>query len=291
MRAYRPQSDLEKLARNLLLLAAGSYLCAVAVNGILIPHRFLSSGFTGLALIIHYLWDGGPGVAAIYGLINIPVFVLGWRLVGRRFLLYSLAGAVIFTLALEVAAFEFPVQDRIMAALLAGIITGLGGGLILRSAGSAGGSDILSVIMVERFSIRLGSTTLAFNSIVLAGAAFLYSLDGALYTLVFLFVSAHVTNLVVTGLSQRKAVLIISPRHAEIARSILERLQRGATLLPAEGAYTGQAEKVVYTVVSFREIGRLKQIVKAVDPGAFLVVTDTREVMGLDIGNQPHWGD
>jgi uncharacterized membrane-anchored protein YitT (DUF2179 family) len=290
MRAYRPQSDLEKLARNLLLLAVGSYLCAVAVNGILIPHRFLSSGFTGLALIIHYLWDGGPDVAALYGLINIPVFVLGWRLVGRRFLLYSLAGAVIFTLALEVAAFEFPVQDRIMAALLAGIITGLGGGLILRSAGSAGGSDILSVIMVERFSIRLGSTTLAFNSIVLAGAAFLYSLDGALYTLVFLFVSAHVTNLVVTGLSQRKAVLIISPRHSEIARSILERLQRGATLLPAEGAYTGQAEKVVYTVVSFREIGRLKQLVKAVDPGAFMVVTDTREVMGLDIGNQPHWG-
>jgi uncharacterized membrane-anchored protein YitT (DUF2179 family) len=287
----RPDHDAKTVLWNLVLIAAGSYLCAVAVNGILIPHRFLSAGFTGLALIITYLWQDGPNVAAVYGLINIPVFVLGWRLVGRRFLLYSLAGAAVFTLALEVAAYEFPVQDRIMAALLAGIVNGLGAGLILRSAGSAGGSDILSVIMVERFSIRLGSTTLGFNAIVLAGAALLYSLDGALYTLVFLFVSTHVMNLVVTGLSQRKAVFIISPFHREIARSILERLRRGATLLPAEGAYTGQQEKAVYTVVSFQEIGRLKRIVKDVDPGAFVVVTDTREVMGLDIGNQPHWGN
>jgi len=286
---HKPRHPLLVVAWNLSLIIVGSLLCAGAVNGLLIPHRFLSGGFTGLALVLHYIFPALPDVATLYLALNIPVYILGWRMVGRRFLSYSLAGSVIFSLSLEFVAWEFPVLDRVMAALLAGIITGLGSGLILRSLGSAGGIDILAVILVKRFSIRLGNTILAFNATVLIASALLYSLEGALYTLVFLFVASHITNLVVTGLSQRKAVFIISQKWKEISQGVLNEIKRGATVIPARGAYSGQTERMLYTVISFHELGRLKSMVNRIDPNAFVVVSDTMEVMGLEIGNQPHW--
>ena len=273
---------------NLGLISFGSTLCAVAINGILVPREFLSGGFTGAALVIHYLLPALP-LGGIYFVLNIPLFALGWKFVGLRFFLYSIAGMIIFSGALEVIKVTLPLQDKLLSALLAGIITGAGAGIILRSRGSAGGTDILSVILLKRFSIRLGSTILAFNSIILATAAFLFSLEKALYTLIYLFVSSYVINLVVTGLSQRKAVHIISPRWEEISREIMEKIGRGVTISKGRGGYTGREMQILYTVVNFRELSRLKQMIRRVDPDAFVVFTDTLEVMGHRIGNQPHW--
>ena len=124
---------------NLGLIALGSVLCAVAINGILVPHQFFAAGFTGVALIIHYLVPSLP-VAALYFIFNIPIYVLGWMYVGRRFFLCSIAGVLIFSAALAWPYVSLPVYDKILSALLAGIITGVGSGIILRSLGSAGGA-------------------------------------------------------------------------------------------------------------------------------------------------------
>ena len=281
-------TKLRQVFWNLGLISVGSVLCAVAINGILIPHKFVSGGFTGLALVIYYLLPAVP-VAWVYFFLNVPLFALGWKYVGRRFFIYSIAGMIIFSCALKWVDATLAVQDQIMSALLAGIISGAGAGIILRSVGSAGGLDILSVIVFQRFSVRLGSTTLAFNSLVLAVAAILLSLERALYTLVYIYVNSYMLNLVVTGLSQRKAVFIISPRWQEISREILEKLDRGLTVIKGQGGYSGQEEQILYTVITFRELSRLKGIIRRLDPNAFVVVTETLEVMGQRIGNQPHW--
>jgi len=273
---------------NLLLISIGSVLCAVAVNGILLPQRFYGAGFTGVALIIHYVVPSLP-VAVLYFILNVPVFALGWMYAGRRFFFYSIAGMFIFTGTLEWIHISLPVHDKMLSALLAGIIVGAGSGIILRSLGSAGGLDILSVILLKRFSIRLGSTILAFNSLILVAGAVLFSLEGALYTLIYIFVSSYMVNLVVTGLSQRKAVYIISPQWEEISRKIMDKIQRGVTVIKGQGGYTGRDEQILYTVISFRELPQLKQLIRGVDPDAFVVITDTLEVMGQRIGNQPHW--
>jgi uncharacterized membrane-anchored protein YitT (DUF2179 family) len=165
----------------------------------------------------------------------------------------------------------------------------VGSGIILRSLGSAGGLDILSVIFLRRFSIRLGTTILASNGLILVAGAVLFSLEEALYTLIYIFVSSYMVNLVVTGLSQRKAVYIISPKWEGISKEIMDRIQRGVTIIRGQGGYTGRDEQILYTVISFRELPQIKQIIRAVDPSAFVVVTDTLEVMGNRIGNQPHW--
>ncbi len=273
---------------NLVLIALGSVLCAMAIKGILIPQKFLAAGFTGVALIIHYFVPSLQ-VGVLYFALNIPLYALGWRYVGRRFFLYSVAGLLIFSAALAWPYGTLPVYDKILSALLAGLISGVGSGIILRSLGSAGGLDIFSIILMKRFSIRLGSTILGFNALVLLVGAVFFSLENALYTLVFIYVSSSIVNLVVTGLSQRKAVYIISPHWERITHEIHEKIQRGVTILRGQGGFTGQDEQILYTVITFRELPRLKRLVSDIDPDAFVVVTDTLEVMGQRIGNQPHW--
>ena len=273
---------------NLLLISLGSALCVLGINGILLPRQLLSGGFTGLALIIHYL-SPALSVGLIYFALNVPVFMVGWKYVGRRFFLYSLAGTIIFSSILVVFRVDLPVYDPLLSALLAGIIIGIGSGVILKSLGSAGGADILSVIFLKLFSVRLGSTVLAFNGMVLVAAAVIFSLERALYTLIYLYVTAHMVNLVVTGLSQRKAVYIISPAWRDIGQGIMGEINRGVTIIRGEGGFTGNEEHILYTVITFRELARLKRMVRDRDPNAFLVVTDTLEVMGSRVGNQPHW--
>lgn len=277
-----------QLLWNVGLIALGSVVCAIAVNGILVPQRFVSGGVTGLALVIHYLFSSLP-VSCLYFLFNVPLFALGWMFVSRRFFLYSIAGMIIFSFALHWVQVPIPVTDPIPSALLAGIINGVGAGIILRSLGSAGGTDILSVILLNRFSIRLGTTTLAFNVGVLFLATISTSLEAILYTLIYLYVTSQVMNLVVTGTSQRKAVFVISPHWGQISKGILQEIRRGATIIQGRGAYSGRDEQILYTVITFRELARVKRMIRHIDPGAFVVVTDTLEVMGRRIGNQPQW--
>ena len=149
--------------------------------------------------------------------------------------------------------------------------------------------DILSVILLKSFSIRLGTTSLALNSFVLTAGAILFSIETALYTLIYVFVTSYMINLVVTGLSQRKAAFIISCCWQEIAKGIMEEIKRGVTVIKGRGGYSGKQLDILYTVVTFRDLPRVKQIIRRVDPDAFMVVTETLEVMGHHIGNQPHW--
>lgn len=276
------------LIANMLFILTGSVLCAVAINGILIPGDFVTGGITGLAMIIHRLVPQ-LNTGAAYVILNIPLFLLAWFQIGRRFFFFSLVGLCSLTASLYLIQVTVPVHDRMLAALLAGILTGAGAGITLRSFGSQGGLDILSILLLRRYSISIGNTILGVNAILLLAVFFIFSLESVLYTLVVLFVGTKVLNLVVTGLSQRKAVFIISQKWEEIAQEILKDIKHGVTVLHGEGGYSKKEERILYTVITFRHLGLMKQIIRNIDPDAFVVVHDTLEVMNYRIGNQPHW--
>ena len=273
---------------NLTLITAGCIVCAVAIKGILIPREFLAGGVTGLSLLIYYIMPVLP-VGVFYFILNIPLFVVGWMFVGQRFFWYSIAGVVIFSSVMLLPCPAIPIKDMILAALTAGIITGVGSGIILRSLGSAGGLDILSVVLFKKYSIRPGTFVLAFNALLMTAAAIRIPLEMILYTLIFMYVTSYFVNLIVTGLSQRKAVMIISPQWQKISDEIRERLQRGVTVVRGEGGYSGNELHILYSVITFAELSRFKEMIRNIDPEAFVVVTETLEVMGKRIGNQPHW--
>ncbi len=273
---------------NASLITLGSILCAWTINTILVPHQFLSGGLAGVALIIHYLWPQ-TSVGSINFLLNIPVLMVGWFYVGRRFMLYSIFGMVVFSMAVEWIPATRTIEDPMLAALLCGIVSGVGCALILKSLGSAGGIDIISVILLKQFSIRIGSTTLFANAAILMVSMVLFSMESILYTLIHVFLASRVIELVITGMNKRKAVFIVSKQWQDIQQQIFNQLNRGVTIINGCGGYTGEEANLLYTVVTFGELNRLKTLVKKTDPNTFLVVSDTVEVMGHGIGNQPHW--
>jgi uncharacterized membrane-anchored protein YitT (DUF2179 family) len=278
----------KQMLSDFLLITVGCILCAIAINGILIPQHFATSGITGIALIIHRIFPQ-INIGIIYFLCNIPLFGLAWMAVGRRFFFYSLVGMAVLSLAVALIKIPIHLEDKILNALWAGLVSGAGVGITLRSSGSQGGIDILSVMLLKRFSIGIGNTILAVNCLVLLLVALAYSLTALLYTLIVIYVSTKVASIVITGFSQRKAVMIISPAWQKISREILKDIRGGVTIIKGKGGYSGKEENILYTVVTIREVGSLKRLVQRIDPDAFVVISPTQEVMNYRIGNQPHW--
>jgi len=273
---------------DILLISAGNVLCASAINGILIPQHFVTGGITGISLIIHKFIPS-INLAWIYVIFNVPLFVLAWMAVGRRFFFYSILGTLSLAISIAFIHPTIHLDDKMLNALLAGLILGAGTGLCLRSSGSQGGTDILSVMLLKRFSISIGNTILSVNFIVLLLISISYSIEAVLYTLSVIFVSSKVINLVVSGLSQRKTVFIISSQWEKISQEILKDIRRGVTIIKGKGGYTGNEEHILYSVITITEIGQLKRLVYNIDPAAFMVISDTLEVINYRIGNQPHW--
>jgi uncharacterized membrane-anchored protein YitT (DUF2179 family) len=271
---------------NLGLLAAGSIVLALGVNAVLVPMQFLSGGGLGAALIIHYLYPH-LSVSFLYIFVNIPLIVLGWFNVSRRFMFYTAFGILSFSLATRfIQPAPLPIDNPILAAVLAGIICGVGMGLIFKSAGSSGGVDILAVYLNKKWEFRLGWTFSLCNTVILAVGASVFSLETALYTLIYIFTTAKIIDAVLTGFNQRKQVLVISDHAQLLAEKILTRLNRGATFLEGHGAHTGQSRRVIFSIVAVTELARMKDLIFETDPQAFVVINDTLEVLGRRHGTR-----
>lgn len=291
MRKQNPQEIFitsRQVLRDLLLLLFGSVLCALAINGILIPRVFVTGGITGIALIVLKFMPSF-NLSLIYLLLNLPLFALAWMSVGRRFFFFSVVGAIFITVAIFFIHIPINLEDRMLNALLAGLILGVGSGLCLRSSGSSGGMDILSVMLLQRFSISIGNTILVVNSLILLLISIFYSVESVLYTLIIIFVSSKVMDTVVTGLSQRKTIFIISPHWHKISQEILKDINRGVTFISGRGGFSEQEENIIYAVIPLTEIGPLKRLIQRIDPEAFVVISDAREVLHSRLGNGPHW--
>ncbi len=205
---------------------------------------------------------------------------MGWVRISRQFFYYSLFGMGVFSFALLVTKVTIGVQDQMLAAILAGIISGIGSGLIFRSYGSAGGLDIVAIFLNQKYSIQLGQTILAFNAIILVACAIFFGIDLALYTLIYIFVTTYLIDLVLVGLNQRKTVFVISNQSQKIAQEILKQMNRGVTFFKGEGAYTREPREIIYTAITLRELTKLKNLIFSVDQEAFVVINDTKEVLG-----------
>ncbi|MCK4767485.1 MAG: YitT family protein, partial [Desulfobacula sp.] len=209
-----------------------------------------------------------------------PVFILGWLFISRRFLFYSLYGAIILTLAIDFIRFEIPFKDLVLAVLAGGTIIGAGAGIIFRSLGSAGGNDIISVILNQKFGIRIGTYTFGFNFILFLFSFGTLAADLILYSMAMSYITSQVIEYFITLFNQRKMIFIISNNPRQITDEIMKKLNRGATFLKGEGAYSGREKEIILTVVNTFQIKRIEEIAFAIDPDAFLITENTFNVLG-----------
>lgn len=258
----------------------GAFLWSISINGILVQHRLLSGGVSGLALLIYYLVPK-LSIGLMVFLINIPIFLMGWTMISGKFFAFSLLGMISFSFFLEVTTkLHIFVENPLLACLFAGVISGVGSGLIFRAGGSGGGTGIIAMVLNRRFSVRVGFVSFFLNSVPLVLGAFLLDLNAAVYSIIYVYTSGSVMDRIITSFSERRSVWIISSRSSEICGQILSKLRRGATLLSGKGAYTQSPIEVIYSVISPFELAKLKDLVITIDPKAFLIVNETQEVIG-----------
>lgn len=271
----------------IFMIIFGSAISGVAFNLFIIPNKLLSGGISGIALILNYLFNTNTGLMIF--LFNIPVFILGYKFVDKEFVLLSLIGMMAFSGWIEVFSFlqeTHLVQDVMLSSIYAGVLNGVGLGIVLRNRASQGGIDIIGVILKKYFSMNIGSTSMMINTCIVVAASFITNLNLAMYTLISMYISSTVLDKVQQGFDQRKSVMIISDKEKMVAEEIIKKLVRGVTYLEGEGAYTGDKKRVIYCIVSLNQLAKLKQIVRAIDEGAFITVSDTAEVMGQGFKNR-----
>jgi uncharacterized membrane-anchored protein YitT (DUF2179 family) len=256
------------------------------MNSVLIPNKLFGGGVTGMAMILHYLFPS-LDVGLAYFLLNIPLVLLGWFYISRRFMLYTIFGMGFFSLtAAVIKPPAVAMEDPILVALFAGVICGAGAGIILRSLGSGGGLDILAIFGNQKFGFRPGSVIFFVNGSVLLVGAYFFGLQIALYSLIYVFTSTRVLDEVIRGFNRRMSTLIISEKSQEIAKEIFKRVNRGVTFFKGRGAYTGVERDVIFTITSLTELPELKEVIFAIDPSAFVVVNNTLEVFGKRHGTR-----
>lgn len=269
--------------KTLIYIIIGATVFGVGVQGFIVPHQLLSGGISGLSLIIYYITQGALSLGAINFLLNIPVLYAAWRWLGRWHLGVTLFGTLFMSVIINVLAPLSTLElthNPIIGGILGGLFSGLGLGIVYRGGGNTGGIDPIALIIRNRFGLQIGSILFGINMMILVAGAIVINIEAAATTLISTYLSAMVTNKVITGFNQRKAMFIISYKPVTICNLIIEKLGRGATILNGEGAYTHQPKQVIMVVVSLLQVARLKAAVEAEDPTAFMVITDAAEVIG-----------
>ncbi|WCN36684.1 YitT family protein [Aneurinibacillus uraniidurans] len=277
--------------RNITAILIGSAIMGFGINYFNIANRLSEGGITGICLLLKYVLNWDPGVMNL--LLNIPLLFIGWKLLGRQTAIYTIIGTIAVSVFLTAfAPFRHPIEnDKLLAALYAGVTVGIGLGIVFRFGGTTGGVDIVARLFHKYFGWSIGRTMFIFDIGVISLSLYYLNLDLAMYTLVALFLSARVVDFVQEGAYAAKAIMIVSDHAEDISQKIMQEMGRGATLLKGRGGYTGLDKEVLYCVVSRNELVRFKNIVHKTDPHAFITVNDVHEVFGegftLDEKKQP----
>ena len=262
-------------------IMAGCLVAASSINLFVVPSSLLTGGVTGIAIIFYFLT--GLPIGAQTLAYNVPLLIASYKLLGKRYTLDVVIGTVMFSLALDATKFlgaYAPTDDLMLAAIYGGIFNGIGYGIVFRMNGSTGGFDILGAIFKKYYSMEIGSVIFGFNCFIVAIAGVLFNINSAMFTLICMYITSQMTNKVVDGFNQRKAILIISDHAKDIADGIITDLGRGVTFLHGEGAYTGAQKKIVMVVVGMTQIAKIKIIVRTVDENAFMLILAASEVQG-----------
>ncbi|WP_273125979.1 YitT family protein [Metabacillus sp. HB246100] len=280
--------------KNILFIIIGSGIFGFGLVHFNIQNNLAEGGFTGITLMLYFLFSIDPSISNL--VLNIPLFFIGWRVLGRTSFIYTMIGTVGLSFYLwlfQKYQLNMPLKDDLtLAALFAGVSIGIGLGIIFRFGGTTGGVDIIARLAHRYLGWSMGKTMFLFDLCVISLSWLTYlTYKEAMYTLVAVFVGARVIDFMQEGAYAAKGATIISSKSEEISSKILKEMDRGVTILKGQGSFTKQDQNVLYCVVGKNEIVRLKNVITSVDPHAFVAVSDVHDVLGegftLDENKKP----
>ncbi|TWI58887.1 YitT family protein [Halalkalibacter nanhaiisediminis] len=280
--------------KNILFILLGSAILAFGLVYFNMENNLADGGFTGITLILYFIFSINPAISNL--VLNIPLFFIGWKILGRTTFIYTIIGTIGVSVFLELfqryEVIDIPLRDDMtLAALFAGVFIGVGLGIVFRYGGTTGGVDIIAKLGFKYLGWSMGKTMFLYDALVIASSLIYLNYREAMYTLLAVFVATRVIDFIQQGAYSAKASFIISDKVPEIAHAILSEMDRGATFLRGKGSFTGSEKEVLYCVVGRNELIRLKTLVERIDPHAFVTVNDVQDVIGegftLDENKKP----
>ena len=273
--------------KSYAIIALGSVIYALAFDWFVAPNQIAMGGVTGLAQIVNALVPVLPvGVLSI--LVNVPLFLAGWRLLGGRLLVSSLYAMAVSSLAIDVIAWihTFPPMDPILATLYGGAGMGVGLGLVFSQGATTGGTDIIGKLLKLKFPwLPIGKLVMIPDMVVVILAAVVFgTVNAALYGLIQMYLLSKVMDMILYGWDTSRVAYIITDRWEETVQGLLD-MERGVTLLQGKGAYTGAEKQVLLVAFRQREIVPIKRMLREIDPKAFFIVCDAHEILGEGFGD------
>jgi uncharacterized membrane-anchored protein YitT (DUF2179 family) len=272
-------SPIGRVAAEYVYILIGSAMIGFSFNVFLLPNQIASGGVSGVSTIVHSVFGWEP--AYVQWALNIPLFIAGVIFLGKQFGVKTLAGTIFLPFIVFLTKNVDPwTHNPLLGALFGGVGVGAGLGVVFRGKASTGGTDLLAQIIHKYTGLTLGTCVIMIDGLIVATAAFVFDIEKALYALISLYVTSKTIDLVQVGLGRSKMVMIISNRQDEVREGIFTKIDRGVTKLPAYGGFTDSERPVLMCVVDQTEFTKLKQLVKSIDPSAFVVVVDAAEVHG-----------
>lgn len=270
-------------AKNILFILLGSAIFSFGIVHFNMENNLSEGGFTGITLLLYFLFNIDPAISNI--VLNIPMFIIGWKLLGRLTFVYTIIGTVSVSVFLwlfqNLLKISMPLhEDLALAALFAGTFIGVGLGIIFRVGGTTGGVDIIARLVRKYFGWSIGKTMFVFDAAVITASLTYLSYREVMYTLLAVFVGTRVIDFIQEGAYKARGAIIISEKSSEIAHKITTELERGVTILHGRGSYTGKEREVLYCVIARNELTRLRNLIREIDPVAFVALTDVHEVLG-----------
>ncbi|MCF6159970.1 MAG: YitT family protein [Furfurilactobacillus sp.] len=268
--------------RDFIFIALGAALYAFGLVYVNIVNRLADGGVAGISLILRALFNLNPAYTTFA--INVPLLLIGWRLLGRRSFVYTVFGISMLSVWLWVWQ-RMPIainihHDLFIAGALAGIMGGFGCGLVYRSGGTLGGTDIIARIFEKQSGVPMGRSLLIQDVVVLSASLVYIDVVHMMYTLLCSFVFTQIVNFTQSGAYAARAIMIMSDKNEEIAAAIIAELQRGVTYLDAEGGFTNTPRKMLYCVISPREVQTMRRIVERIDDHAFMSILPVQQNIG-----------
>ena len=262
-----------------LQILLGCVIGAASYPAFLVPNSIAPGGLTGVATILNFLFRWPVGFVSL--LLNIPLFLVGYRTMGKIFAFRSLIATLLFSVLIDILPLKPVSEDPLLGTLFGGVVLGIGLGLILRGGATTGGTDMIARMVHRRFSfITVGMFLFVLDCIVVLAAAVFIGGEQALYALINIYVCSRVIDAVMMGFGGNKACFIMTGRWERITSRLMDEVGRGVTHLRARGAYTGREQPVVLCVAARQEIMAVKRIVQEEDASAFMFITDAHEALG-----------
>lgn len=267
---------------QLLWLTIGAIIVAFALESFMFPHKIFDGGVIGISMMLSYLT--GMQLGLLIFLINLPFLLIAFNKFGVRFVLQTFYAVSVLSVFTNIIHWEIATKDPLLAPVFGGIILGTGVGLVLKNNASLDGTEIMSIRLSQKFSfMSVGQFLMGFNLFIYMAAGVMFGWDKAMYSIMTYFIASKTIDIVMEGLNSSKSVRIVSDKYKEIGKAIIKELDVSVTYIKSRGGYSGMDNVLTFCVVSRLELAKLKQLVKDIDPRAFLVIENVHEVEGVRV--------